>query len=179
MDVDEIMNAWVREHLPKEQADQVIAEVNVRRSAAIRARFERAEKRSGIAFRNFLNGWQKMTADELEDDLRALIDRSDFPDVEIDGSEGKIPVIFQAATWSLFFFPQTVPVRIERTGELPDRADARWSPLWDHLARLGTSREDVKPLSRLGYRLFWGDCDPPVSPEVTAGWSYDVIDETA
>lgn len=150
--MEESIEAQIRNSLPQAEADKVIEEFNTRRAASIRARFERSEQRSGEKLRIRLNGWRKMTADELEHDLRELVDQYDLP-VEIDGGVDRIPVIFRHMAWTLYFFPKTVPVRIERLGELPDRSDEMWLPLWNYLAQLGTAREAVKPLSKLGYRL--------------------------
>jgi hypothetical protein len=57
----------------------------------------------------------------------------------------------------MYFFPHTFPVRVERRGDLPDRSDELWTPLWDLLAHWETSREAVRPLSGKGYRLFQTD----------------------
>lgn len=104
---------------------------------------------------------RQMTADALVDGLAAIRDRYDLP-IELDGSEGRIPVICRHLAWELYVFPHTFPVRVERRGELPDRVDELWAPLWKFLERWETSREAVKPLSALGYRLL--NSDPPVSP---------------
>ncbi len=118
---------------------------------------QRAMKRAG----EWLHGYRKMSADELYDDLKNLADRHDLP-VEVDGDVDVIPVGVRHVGWTLYFFPKTVPVRIERHGVLPDRSDELWSPLWNHLERLGTACEDVKPLSAKGYRLL-AETDPKPS----------------
>jgi len=104
---------------------------------------------------------RQMTADALFDDLGAIRDRYGLP-IELDGSEGRIPIICRHLAWELYVFPHTFPVRVECRGELPDRVDQVWAPLWRLLERWESMREAVRPLSSLGYRLL--DSDAPVTP---------------
>ncbi len=98
-----------------------------------------------------------MTADEVYDQIKEVADEYGLP-VEVDGSADRIPVVIRSLNgWELYAFPHTYPVRVERRGDLPDRSDDLWTPLWTLFDRWETSREAVEPLSAKGYRLFRRD----------------------
>lgn len=140
--------------LLKDQLEQYLCAENDR--VEERLQRLRSPQPVNIFKRHYRQQARSMTADAVYGLLKAVVDRHHLP-LEIDAGADRIPVIGRHLAWKMYFFPRTYPVRVERRGDLPDRSDELWTPLWDLLAHWETSREAARPLSAKGYRLFQTD----------------------